>query len=252
MHYRKLFWILPILGLTFSCKTINSNRILFYQAERVLKIDSLPQLNPPASIIPGDVLGIEFYPNQGEAKLLTKTDEKNSAANSVQTYVVDQQGMITLPLLGSISVTGKTLQEIQILLTRELEKFLNEPYVKVTIVNERVMLFSGKGAAKVIQLENQNTSILEVIALGGGLAENTKSTEIHLVRTVNGVTKTYRFDISELQNLKAAGVYVRNHDIVVVNYYPRKFQSALKEINPWLNLATVGFAIFSIILRFTK
>jgi pyrroline-5-carboxylate reductase len=72
-----------------------------------------------------------------------------------------------------------------------------------------------------------------------------------LIRKDNQTTKTYRFDISSIQNTTAAEVFVRNHDIVVVNYYPRKVQSALKEINPWLNLSTAALAVISIIIRLT-
>ena len=250
MHKWNFIGLLLLLGLSSACKTLNSNRILFYKAGSPLTLDSLPKNTGYSRIIPGDVLSVVYYPNQGESKLIGKTDAATSVSRELETYLVDQEGTIRLPMIGKITVQGKTVEEVRNLLTEKLSAYVKEPYVEVRLTNERVMLFPGKGEGKVIQINNQNTSLLEVIALGGGLTTNTKSTEIHLIRKEANGTKTYRFDISELQNLKAAGVYVRNHDIIVVNYYPRKLQGALKEINPWLNLTTTSFAIISIILRF--
>jgi len=247
----KSIMLLFLFGmLLFSCKTINSNRILFYEDGSPLKLDSIMPRNEYARLVTGDVLSVEFYANRGEEKIIGKRDEKSNSTPMNQTYVVDEIGLVNLPLIGKIEVRGMTVDEVKSALEVSLQNYIKEPYVQVRLEQERVVLFSGKGEGKVVSLTHQNTSILEVVALGGGLKENTKSTEVYLIRKINNETKTYRFDLSSIQHIAAAEIYVRNHDIIVVNYYPRKVQSALKEINPWLNLATAGLAVVSIILRF--
>ena len=251
MHSWKAFVFLAFLALALgACKTINSNRVLYYEEGTTLKVDSIGLSNRSSTIVKGDMLSIEFYPNKGEQKIIGK-EPGNSVSPTNQNYIVDQNGEVNLPIIGKLSVLGKTAEEVKITLEEVLKKVLNDPYVQVRIENERVILFSGKGEGKVIPIPHQNISLLEVIALGGGLKENAKSQEVHLIRKDNQTTKTYRFDISSIQNIRASEVYVRNHDIIVVNYYPRKVQSALKEINPWLNLSTAGLALISIVLRFT-
>lgn len=247
----KSIMLLGLFGMILcSCKTINSNRILFYEDGSTLKLDTIMPRNEYARLVPGDVLSVEFYANRGEQKIIGKGDEKSNSAPMNQTYVVDENGLLNLPLIGKIEVRGKTVEEVKSALEVSLLHYIKDPYVEVRLEQERVVLFYGKGEGKVVSLTHQNTSILEVVALGGGLRENTKSTEVFLIRRINDETKTYRFDLSSIQNIEAAEIYARNHDIIVVNYYPRKVQSALKEINPWLNLSTAGLALVSIILRF--
>lgn len=247
--WRTLVFLMFLGSLLVACKTINSNRVLFYEEGTSILLDSIRPSNGSSTIIKGDVLSIEFYANKGEQKIIGK-DQDNVTSPLNQTYIVDQNGEVNLPLIGKLIVLGKTTEEVKESLEVVLGKVLNDPYVQVRLENERVILFSGKGEGKVIPISHHNTSLLEVIALGGGLKENTKSQEVHLIRKINQTTKTYRFDISSIQNITAAEVMVRNHDVVVVNYYPRKVQSALKEINPWLNLSTAGLALISIVLRF--
>jgi polysaccharide export outer membrane protein len=234
-----------------SCETINSNRILFFEEDHPLALDTLQDNSAYAPIENGDILNISFLPNKGEQKIIGGAKESSSIVTMDQKYLVDPSGEINVPLLGKIKVGGKTEIALQAHLEEELSKLIKQPYVSINIENERLLLFSGRGTGTVIPLKNKNTSLLEIIALGGGLKENSKSQEIHVLRNVNGVRKTYRFDISSIQNPKGAQMIMRNHDIVVVNYYPRKLQSALKEFNPWLNLTSSGLALISIILRFT-
>lgn len=245
-----VLWV--VLGIAVSsCKAINSNRVLFYEKGTLIRLDSIKPMNGYAPIVSGDVLNISIHPNKGEQILIGKNEEKNSFDLMKQRYLVDLKGEVDFPLLGKIPVQGKTVHELKKALEDALSKVILEPFVVVSIENERVILFSGKGEGKVIPLNHPNTNLLEIIAQGGSLKENSKSQEVHLIRKVNNQSKTYRFDISSIQNLTAAEIHVLNHDIIVVNYYPRKLQSGLKEINPWLNIATAGLALVSIILRFT-
>lgn len=245
-----VFHVIVVLLLN-SCGSINSNRILFFEAGTSITIDSLSQDVQATPLETGDIIAVAFYPNQGEKKIIGTDTDKSDGKTNLQMYTIDNNGEVRLPLLGSIQVAGKTISETENQLKEALTPLIKEPFVEVRIENERVILFAGKGQGQVIPLQNKNTTLLEIIALGGGLKDNAKSNEIHLIRKVNGVRKTYRFDLSSISNVRAADLVVQNHDIVVVNYYPRKFQNALKEINPYLNIITAGLALVSIIVRLT-
>jgi len=250
MTKNKFFLIvLCAIGLA-SCHTINSNRILFLEEGQQLALDTLVDNTAYAPVERGDILNISFLPNRGEQKIIGDGKASSSMITTDQRYLVDPKGEINLPLIGKIKVEGKTELTLQEQLEVELSKIIKQPYVSVSMENERLLLFSGKGQGTVIPLKNKNTTLLEIIALGGGLKENAKSQEIHVLRNVNGIRKIYRFDISSISNSKGAQMVMRHHDIVVVNYYPRKIQSALKEFNPWLNFTSSGLALVSIIMRF--
>ena len=163
--------------------------------------------------------------------------------------MVNSSGEITLPLLGSISVQGLRLEEVEAQLTEKLATIIQSPYVEITVVNKRVLLFNGKGAGQVIPLKNEGTTLLETLAIGGGVKDFGKSNEIKLFRQENGQRKIYEFDLSEMNQLKNTDVIIKNRDIIVINHNPRNIQNTLREIGPWLSILTSGLAIFSIFSR---
>ena len=91
------------------------------------------------------------------------------------TYLVRQDGTSNLPVLGSISVAEKTIveleEEIRVLLS---ENYIN-PFVQIRVTNQRVIIFPGKGDAQVVGITNANTSLLEAIALAGGIRDEGQS-----------------------------------------------------------------------------
>ena len=95
-------------------------------------------------------------------------------------------------------------------------------------------------------MKNEGTTLMETLAIGGGVKDFGKSNEIKLFRQENGERKIYEFDLSEMNQLKNTDVIIKNRDIIVINHNPRNVQNTLREIGPWLSILTSGLAIFSI------
>lgn len=240
-----------LLMLTSSCAVYNSNKLLAPSKDPSYTISSYEGQTADERIQSGDELRIKIYPNSGEQALLsiaTLGEEKGPAVQG-DGFVVNSSGKINLPLLGSISVQGLRLEELETQLTQKLATIIQAPYVEITVVNKRVLLFNGKGAGQVIPLKNEGTTLMETLAIGGGVKDFGKSNEIKLFRHENGQRKIYEFDLSEMNQLKNTDVIIKNRDIIVINHNPRNVQNTLREIGPWLSILTSGLAIFSIFSR---
>ena len=237
-----------LLMLTSSCGVYNSNKLLAPSKDPSYTISSYEGQTADERIQSGDELRIKIYPNSGEQALLSiaALGEEEGAAVQGDGFVVNSSGEITLPLLGSISVQGLRLEELEAQLTEKLATIIQAPYVEITVVNKRVLLFNGKGAGQVIPLKNEGTTLMETLAVGGGVKDFGKSNEIKLFRQENGHRKIYEFDLSEMNQLKNTDVIIKNRDIIVINHNPRNVQNTLREIGPWLSILTSGLAIFSI------
>jgi len=237
-----------LLMLTSSCGVYNSNKLLAPSKDPSYTISSFEGQTADERIQSGDELRIKIYPNSGEQALLSiaALGEEEGPAVQGDGFVVNSSGEITLPLLGSISVQGLRLEELEAQLTEKLATIIQAPYVEITIVNKRVLLFNGKGAGQVIPLKNEGTTLMETLAIGGGVKDFGKSNEIKLFRQENGQRKIYEFDLSEMNQLKNTDVIIKNRDIIVINHNPRNVQNTLREIGPWLSILTSGLAIFSI------
>jgi polysaccharide export outer membrane protein len=133
-----------------------------------------PPVNAAYVIGPNDVLGIKVL---GEADL-------------TGTYAVDSDGTIRFPFLDRVPVGGKTVQEIEFVLTKLLgEGFLNRPQVSVVITSYRsrsiYVLGEVRNPAK-YNIEGQ-TTLLEVIAQAGSFTPNAAQT-LNVLRYKDGLT----------------------------------------------------------------
>jgi polysaccharide export outer membrane protein len=89
-----------------------------------------------------------------------------------KTYTLDQQGNITVPLLGVIHASGYTAVQLQGELSIQLRAFMKEPRVTVSLVqmrSEPVFLTGSFKSPGVFQLQGRR-SLLEVLAQAGGLS----------------------------------------------------------------------------------
>lgn len=247
MNKTFLFYWFIALFLS-SCSVYNSNKLLSDSKEPSYTIESFQPKNQDETIQPGDQLSIKIYPNDGENALMSIASIK---AEEIPTkmddgFTVSSTGEIRLPLVGELMAKGLTTNQLSEALTLKLTKTIQSPYVEVSVTNQRLMLFNGKGAGQVIPLAHEAMTLMEVLALGGGIKDHGKSNQIRLFRMENGVRKIYQFDLSEMNNLKNADVRVQNRDILVINHHPRNAQNTLRDAGPWLSILTSGLVLFSI------
>ncbi len=241
-----IFGVLCIISS--SCGVYNSNKLLSASKEPTYTISTYDGQISVETIQSGDELMIKISSNSGEQALLSiaALNELENKTDQGGGFLVNKEGEINLPLLGKIYVEGLRIEELKSLLEEKTSKIIQSPFVDISIVNKRVLLFNGKGSGQVIPLINEGTTLMEVLALGGGVKDYGKSNEIMLFRQENGQRKIFEFDLSEMNQLKNTDVHIKNRDIIVINHHPRNVQNTLREFGPWLSILTSGLAIFSI------
>ena len=261
---RNLFFILSIVAtlVMSSCRNINSNILFKIPKGDEFKYDSIP-LVPEENfkLAPGDRFSFIFGTNNGEKIILSQSGIGNNSNGTGQnngliyqnsqrqiTYLVRQDGTSNLPVLGIISVANKTIvdleEEIRLLLS---ENYIN-PFVQIRVTNQRVIIFPGKGDAQVVGITNANTSLLEAIALAGGIRDEGRANSIKLMRkTKTGKREIYKIDLSTIDGLNHAQMIVQSNDYIYVDFKPRIASAFLSEIMPWLSLITTSILTYSII-----
>lgn len=247
--------------LATSCGNINSNILFKIPKGADFKYDSIPLVpQDDFKLAAGDRFSFIFGTNDGEKIILSQSGINNSVSggqtnfnNQLQnrqnmlTYLVRQDGTSNLPVIGVMVVSGKTIveleEEIRILLS---ENYIN-PFVQIRVTNQRVIIFPGKGDAEVVGIVNSNTSLLEVIALAGGIRDEGRANSIKLMRkTNNGKREIYKIDLSTIDGLKNAQMIVQSNDYIYVDFKPRYASSFLTEITPWLSVLTTAILTYSI------
>lgn len=96
--------------------------------------------------------------------------------------IIDPDGEISYPLVGSIKAKGKSTSEIRKKLEKSLSEYIIDPEVNVNLISYRKLKVTVMGEVKKAgsyQIR-ADSKILDVISLAGGITEKAKSEEINL------------------------------------------------------------------------
>ena len=136
---------------------------------------------PPGYLIgPDDVLQIVFW------------RDKDLSAE----VVVRPDGRISLPLLNELQAAGSTPEQLRAALVERATQYVAEPNVTILIkeIRSRRVFITGAVEKPGPFPLTGPTTVLQLIALAGGLKEFADQKNIVLMRTVNGQQSSYPFD----------------------------------------------------------
>ena len=134
-----------------------------------------------------------------------------------KTVQVAETGTINLPLVGEIPAAGKTTRQLERDLTAKLgAKYLQNPQVTVMLKENNSHKVTVEGAVKTpgVYPMKGATTLLQLMAMAGGLDPNSDSTVL-VLRTSGGKRSAGKFDISAIQNGSADDPTLQSGDVVV-------------------------------------
>lgn len=133
---------------------------------------------------------------------------------------VRPDGKISLPLLNEIDAAGKTPEQLRLVIEETARKFLQEPAVTIVVkqINSRKVFITGMVTKPGPYSLTAPTTVLQLIAMAGGLQEYADREHIVIVRTENGRPASYRFNYKEVIQQKKLAQNIELHagDTVVV------------------------------------
>jgi polysaccharide export outer membrane protein len=133
--------------------------------------------------------------------------------------VVRPDGMITLPLINDLHVVGLKPIELQQILIEKLKPFLSEPQVTVIvqgIKSRKVYLVGNVSKQGSYTLEGSET-VLQLLAISGGLGVYAKADSIYILRTENGKQVRLPFQYKKaLKGRVKEDITLQPGDVIVV------------------------------------
>ena len=205
-------------------------------------------------ISPNDIVSMSVYTNDG-FKLIDVTTSAESISsrggmgmnNLSFQYLVEPDGNIKLPIIGKLKLAGFTIREAEKTLEAQYANFYNKPFVILKVVNRRVTVFPGTGGSgRVVNLENESTTVIEALALAGGITNTGKARKIKLIRGDLRNPKVILIDLSTIEGLKEGNLLLQANDIIYVEPVPRLSQEVLTQIAPIVGIITSFTLIYNI------
>jgi polysaccharide biosynthesis/export protein len=198
-----------------------------------------------------DILHVRVFSNDG-FKIVDLASTTTSGNSFLELdYIVNRDGKCKLPLIGEIKLSGLSIKEATEYLEQIYTDFYVKPYVYITITNKRIIVFPGNGGgAKVLNLTNNSTTVIEALALTGGIAEDGKAYKVKLIRNqVNEKPKVYLMDLSKIDGLAVGNTMVLANDIIYVEPRYRFTKTLISEISPIISLLSSTVLIYTLIQR---
>lgn len=239
-----------LLCLLSSCKVFRSNLMLNTPEDFVYTklSDSLTKLS--YRLAPTDILQFKMYSRDG-FKLIDVTEEGGKQA--IQTdieSIIGSDGMCKMPLIGKIKLSGLTTREAEDLLEMKYEYYYVKPFVTIKVSNKRVIVFPGNGGmAKVVTLTNNNTTVIEALALAGGITEDAKAYKVKLIRHTDEKPQVYLMDLSRIEGLTAGNSVVLANDIIYVEPRYRLAKTIANELTPIITLLSTSIILSTFFSR---
>ncbi|HWZ21254.1 MAG TPA: polysaccharide biosynthesis/export family protein [Cytophagaceae bacterium] len=261
MNINKFFLVLLLIPLLYSCKVYKSN--IMFKTNYDYVVDSIRKANLESDknfiIARNDYITIKVYTHNGERiidpdyELLKSTgiQTNNLQNNNDIRYIVRQNGKAFLPMVGDIKVEGYTIRQCDSLLSIEYGKYYYNVFVNTKIANKRVVVLGALGG-KVIPLENDNISVIEAIALYGGVNNDSKAGNIRLIRGDLKKPDVSIINLSTIEGMKKATLSVEPNDIIYIEPVRRRFPQFLQDMYPVLSVVSSVITTILLIANLNK
>jgi len=104
--------------------------------------------------------------------------------NLQKTITVLPDGMISFPLVGHLQAAGKSASEIEMTIAGKLDAYIADPEVNVTVTSTRgnVVFVVGKVLKPGPIVMIQSTTVMQALAMAGGLNEFASANSIKIIR----------------------------------------------------------------------
>jgi|YelNatPaOPRAMG01_1025707.scaffolds.fasta_scaffold09232_5 polysaccharide export outer membrane protein len=184
--YKKYFILIFILSFILSVVSFED---LFSQEKKEYILN------------PGDLIEIDVY---GEPDLHTSTR-------------ISEDGSINFPLLGNLKVKGLSVQELEKLITELLaQDYLVNPQVSVFVREYPKVFVSGLVRQPGAFDLKEPLTLLSAISLAGGFLPEADTTQVKLIRNVDGKIYVERINIDKIMDNTIPDILLKPNDKIEV------------------------------------
>ncbi|MGV4438314.1 polysaccharide biosynthesis/export family protein [Ornithobacterium rhinotracheale] len=251
---KKIAYFLLALAFLQSCRT--QRDILYFQNINQVNLnqDTLPGINE-YKLQAGDDLSINVSVDDKELlipftlNLSSPTTGNSTSSQGITTFTIDDEGNINYPQIGKIHLLGKTRTEAINELTCQFSQYLKNPIVNLKVNNFRVVVLGDSGG-KVVNVKNENTNILEVLAESGDLKKSSDIDNLLLVRTVDNKRTKYTINLKDANLFNESYFYVKQNDIIYIK--PSKASTLSFNNTPFAAISTIlslGVTIYALFIK---
>ena len=171
---------------------------------------------PPAGLPTGVATPADFVIGPNDVLTVVFWRDKDMSSD----VAVRPDGKISLPLLNDVQAAGLTPEQLRQQITSAAARLVEDPTVTVVVkeINSRKVFITGQVAKPGPYPLTGPTTVLQLIAMAGGVLEYADAKNITVMRTESGKPVSFGFnykDVVKRKNLKQ-NIELRPGDTVIV------------------------------------
>jgi polysaccharide biosynthesis/export protein len=160
------------------------------------------------------------------------------ASGSLFGYNINSEGMIFIPALGKIKVSGLNIEQASAKIQYEAEKIFLNSTVECKLMSFRYAVIGEVKAPGAYLTYNTYLTVLEAIGRAGGVGDFGNRDRALVVRTSENSTKTFRVNLQDKDLLNSPAYFLLPGDVVIIEPMKQKVFN--------LNLPVISFMITSV------
>ncbi|WP_029038371.1 polysaccharide biosynthesis/export family protein [Salinimicrobium xinjiangense] len=253
------FIILLMLSLLLTTSCVSRKKIAYFQDLPELQTEvDLAKSN--LEIQPNDLLTITVSAANIEAVQpfnLPLTSAPSLAGGGVngrmelQSYLVDSDGNIEFPVLGTVRVAGLTRQELVEKLKKEISVYVQNPIVNIKIVNFQVTVLGEVVRPGTFTVPDERISLPKALGLAGDLSIYGQRDNVLVMRETGGKTEYKYIDLTSSDFINSPYYYLQQNDVIYVepNKAQRQGASYNRNASVYISIASVLISLIVVIFR---
>ena len=174
-------------------------------------------------ISPNDILDIYVTSTSPEAsKYFNYSENPESSAGMMNGYLVDERGVIQIPFIGSVKVSGLSTANARDTVAAKLAKYLVSPSVKLSIRNFKVTVLGEVMRPGIYTVQNEKMTLPEALALCGDFTIFSKRDILTVIRDSAGYKTYNKIDMTTRDVFSSEFYTLHTNDIVYVEPSKKK------------------------------
>tara|TARA_R110001606_G_scaffold152476_1_gene293190 strand:- start:527 stop:1351 length:825 start_codon:yes stop_codon:yes gene_type:complete len=258
MNSNSIKVILAFFFLTLFYNCVSKKDIVYFQFD---EIDQSKVSNKYVTFFkPDDLLEITISAKDVDAvrpfnlSAVTYSTSSNSAIGVAQkqTYLIDADGEVEIPILGKIKLGGLTRENGIALLKDKLSPdYIINPHINIRIVNFKISVLGDVTMPGNYVIPNERITIIDAIGLAGDLNISGNRKNVLVIREENGMKVKYRINLLSNDTFISPVYYLQQNDVVVVEQNLAKMQTASSNSTTtlFISLTAVLVGLLNILTR---
>ena len=242
------FVFLALVGL-FATSCVTQKQMTYL---RTVEADSAKSINQNFHAVseivikPGDALTIYISALDKEAIVpynlpaVAFTDLNTTSLTTVgqlQSYRVNEEGDVELPVLGKIHVEGLKRDEVAEVIKKALATQVVDPLVQVNMVGAKVSIMGEVTRPGQVTITNGRLTLLDALAAAGDLTPYGRRDNVLVTREQDGKLEFARINLTSSELFASPYYYLQQNDVVYVS--PNKVRVINSaNVSLWLSMVS--------------